>query len=1064
VRDMSPFRFTAPSPEPREAVSLDEVQQQVVALTPGLSASVVGAPGSGKTATLIEFVASRLQLGLAPANILVLSPHRVAATRLRSALATRLSIVTPGPWARTPASLAFSLATEHARRQGYELPRLLTGGEHDSILAEMIEGHIEGNSGPEWPSPLLPEVRRLSTFRSELRDLFSRATDLGWNAEALAFQGRAHDRPEWVAAAQLWDEYHDVLGRFRAASFDSAEFLALATTALSDDTVMPAIQLVVIDDAQELTYGAVALVRAFARRGVSVVAFGDPDTTTTSFRGAVPNFLGRLASELELPASRVEHFVLPRIYRHGPEIRELVSSFTSFGTAEAGQQRAARSALAPSMAPTVAVVRGESLAREVSQVARHLRQAHVQGGIPWSRMAVVVRSGSLVHNVARILTVAEVPTSVQSSGSALRDFPVVADGLALLNLSLRRVPVTHELLSHLLCSPWGGLTRLDLRRVRAALRQRELASGGSRTGEELLVVSMDSSLDWVDLDFAAARRASRLVETLALVRDQSEQGASIEELLWTMWERSGLAAAWESEALGTGLVADDANRNLDAIVALFASAKRFVERFPNRYPGDFVAQILQEDVPEDSLAPRAAADTVLVAAPSALIGGEFEVVAVCGVQENTWPNLRPRGSLLKAQELGRVAQGAPPLPLEERLVSDRAEVLTDEQRMFALALSRARTQLIVSASASDDTLPSVFFNRIARRFSPGPAAHGESDRSPVPYPLSLRGLTAHLRRDLVTSVRAGGSEPVTRNQLAAALSKLALAGVSPASPESWYGLLSASTTAPLVDLSSPEARVSVSPSKLETWEKNQLAWFIDSIASSTPSPAMGIGTLVHSAMEAAAVPGAPTDAESLWETVAQRWHELTFDAEWIAATQKDRVRAMIESLASYLAHFEADGKTLMGAEDRFALDLPPARVSGAIDRIEVNRDGHVVIVDLKTGKTPPAKGDIPTHAQLSCYQLAVVEGALDTVPAEIERGGAKLVFVSHGVNGKPYREVEQAPLDDSALETLRQRIIDAARGMAGASFTGTRVIRYEQGDPHSAYSYRIHLVKAVSAE
>jgi superfamily I DNA/RNA helicase/RecB family exonuclease len=1061
---MSQFRFTPLSPEVQRSLSLDEVQREVVSLELGQSASIVGAPGSGKSATLIEFIASRLELGLTPANILVLSPHRVAATRLRSALAARMSIVTPGPWARTPASLAFALATEHARRHGYELPRLLTGGEHDSILADIIEGHIQGNTGPQWPSPLLPEVRRLSVFRSELRDLFSRATDLGWNAEALAFQGRSHERLEWVAAAQLWDEYHDVLGRFRASSFDSAEFLALATTALSDGDVMPAIQLVVIDDAQELTYGAVALVRAFARRGVSVVAFGDPDTTTTSFRGAVPNFLGRMAAELELPESGLRHFVMPRVYRHGPEIRELVSSFTSFGTAEAGLQRAATSALAPSEDPTVAVVRGESLAREVSQVAHQLRRAHVHRGIAWNRMAVIVRSGSLVQNLARLLATAEVPTSVQSSGVALRDFPVVADGLALLNLSLGRVPTTHDLVSHLLCSPWGGLSRLDLRRVRAALRQRELASGGGRTGEELLVAAIGEPLELVDLDFAAARRVSRLVETLVTVRTQAEQGSSIEELLWTLWERSGLASVWESEALGTGLVADDANRNLDAVVALFASAKRFVERYPSRFAGDFIAQVLQEEVPEDSLAPRATADTVLVAAPSALIGAEFEVVAVCGVQENTWPNLRPRGSLLKAQELGRVAEGAPPLPLDVRLASDRAEVLTDEQRMFALALSRARAQLIVSASASDDTLPSVFFNRIVRGTSPRVATDAESASSSVPYPLSLRGLTAYLRRDLVTSVRAGGSEPVTRNQLAAALSKLALVGVSPASPESWYGLLSASTTAPLVDLSSPEARVSVSPSKLETWEKNQLAWFIDSIASSTPSPAMGIGTLVHSAMEAAAVPGAPTDAESLWETVAQRWHELTFDAEWIAATQKDRVRAMIESLASYLAHFEADGKTLMGAEDRFALDLPPARVSGAIDRIEVNRDGHVVIVDLKTGKTPPAKGDIPTHAQLSCYQLAVVEGALDTVPAEIERGGAKLVFVSHGVNGKPYREVEQAPLDDSALETLRQRIIDAARGMAGASFTGTRVIRYEQGDPHSAYSYRIHLVKAVSAE
>ena len=86
-------------------------------------------------------------------------------------------------------------------------------------------------------------------------------------------------------------------------------------------------------------------------------------------------------------------------------------------------------------------------------------------------------------------------------------------------------------------------------------------------------------------------------------------------------------------------------------MALFTSAKRYVERYPDRPAAEFIAELLDADVPEDTLAPQAQADAVLVCTPSALIGTEFDVVAVAAVQENLWPNLRPRGSLLHAQDV-----------------------------------------------------------------------------------------------------------------------------------------------------------------------------------------------------------------------------------------------------------------------------------------------------------------------------------------------------------------------------------------------------------------------------
>ena len=79
---------------------------------------------------------------------------RTAATRLRDRIALRIEVPTNGPLARTATSLAFQLVGERARSPGEEPPRLLTGGEQDQIIAELLDGHLEDGTGPHWPEPL----------------------------------------------------------------------------------------------------------------------------------------------------------------------------------------------------------------------------------------------------------------------------------------------------------------------------------------------------------------------------------------------------------------------------------------------------------------------------------------------------------------------------------------------------------------------------------------------------------------------------------------------------------------------------------------------------------------------------------------------------------------------------------------------------------------------------------------------------------------------------------------------------------------------------------------------
>jgi RecB family exonuclease len=644
-----------------------------------------------------------------------------------------------------------------------------------------------------------------------------------------------------------------------------------------------------------------------------------------------------------------------------------------------------------------------------------------------------------VPALSRALAVAEVPTTTSIAGRPLRDDFAARQLVTVAGVQLGAIELTPAVATELLLGPFGGLDSISLRRLRLALRQEELAGDGNRPGDELLVEALQHPAHLATIDASPARRAGRLAETLRSGREKAAEGASIEELLWHAWERSGLAARWLEHSERTGIVADEANRHLDGVVALFTAARRFVERYPERPASDFVVELLGAEVPEDTLAARTAADAVLVCTPSAAIGREFEVVAVAGLQESVWPNLRLRGSLLHPQELADAVEGH-----STETGDARAEVLGDELRMFALAVSRSRGQVLLTATANDDEQPSPFLRLT------GELAVDDTDDGA--HPLSLRGMVGRLRRRLVTTGAADAAE---------ALARLADAEVEGADPSSWYGLLEPSTTEPLVDLEDPEAVVRVSPSRLETFEKSPLAWFVDTMAASPSGLAAGIGTVVHAVMEEASTSDdRDLSVERLWRGIERRWGELAFESPWLEERERRRTRTLTAGVSEYLRDFERAGGALLGSEGGFELRIGRALVRGTIDRVERTPDGTVVIVDLKTGNRTPTAAEAAEHAQLGAYQLALEHGAVEEA-GELPSGGAKLLFVSKGVRGKAYREVAQDRVDTERLERLRERVAHAAEGMAASTFAG--VVDLGERDPHGKYEYRIHLVPAVSA-
>lgn len=1045
---------------------------------------VVGAAGTGKTLLAVEAVAAALGADEdalfpspgrpSPDEVLVLAASRRAAAELRDRIGARVRRTTGQAMVRTAASAAFAVLRARAALLGEPAPTLISGPEQDLALAELLAGHAAGEGVPlRWPAGVPDEALTLRAFRGELRDLIMRAAERGLAPADLALLGERHGRPEWVSAAALYEEYLDVT-TLRAgtpdagARYDPAVVVEEAAEVLRGwDTELPGRprprwRLVVVDDYQEVTEATARLLRVLQDDGARLLLLADPDAAVQTFRGATPALVGRADVVGDGPGELDAHrMVLDGVRRHGPALRAVVARVAERvavvgGAAHRRALPVTRDGLpVPATSPEdpAAGVRAAVLpspAQEAAWIAHALRRAHLEDGTPWAEMAVVARAGSQVTALRRALGAASVPVAVVGSDVPLRDEPAVRPLLDSLRCALGPdaggAALDAELAARLCCSPLGGLDAVGLRRLRRALRAEEVAGGGGRASDELLVEVLTEPARAATLPPAVRRPVSRLATVLAEGRAAAAlPGADAQTVLWALWDAAGLAEPWRRAALAGGPGGARADRDLDAVLALFRAAETFVDRMPQARAAAFLEWVEAQELPSDTIAARASRDAVQVLTPAGAAGREWDVVAVAGVQEGVWPDLRLRDSLLGSQALVDVLSGRGARPAAEPVAdaratahaaaeagaAARAAVLADELRSFHVAVSRARRTLLVTAVSDEDDQPSPFLDLVE--------PNDEDDdprRTVAPAPLDLRGLVAQLRARAEQAAHEGGPDAGA----AAVLARLADAGVPGADPAEWHGLAEPSSDDPLW---APGLRVPVSPSRIETAGTCTLRWALEAAGGTAPSSArQSLGTLVHALAQTHPRGGR---AELLAE-LDRRWPELGLGTGWPATLERRRAEAMVERLADYLA---TAGEPL-AIEARFELALDRALVRGSLDRVErADRDTPapddpaapvpVRVVDLKTGRTAPSAQEATTNPQLGAYQLAVDAGAVEGLPPGARSAGAQLVFVSD-VNKARAAVREQPALgpegpDDPAW--ARTHIEEVAERMAASSFAAT---------------------------
>ncbi len=1078
------YALVRPTPADSEParVALDADQQRVVNHAGG-PLLVLAGPGTGKTTTLVEAIARRIEAGANPESVLALTFSRKAAEQLRDRVTARLGRTTGAPVAATFHSFGYGLIRRYSPPGLYQAPlRLLSAPEQDVVLAELL---AETPESVRWPDSLRAALRTRG-FAAEVQSVLARAREKGLDAAALTELGRHEDQPAYAAAGLFLDQYLTVLDSLGAT--DYADLIRRATLEAQRHRAELRAQYrhVFVDEYQDTDPGQVALLTELAGDGGDLVAVGDPHQSIYAFRGAeVRGILDFPAAFPTADGSPAPVVALRTTRRFGPRLltasQRVAQRLSLPGSIPADARAAFASPTADDSAPPgrAEVITFDSERAEAEHLADLLRRAHLEDGVPWSAMAVLVRSGKAsLPGLRRSLGAAGVPVVVAADDTPLVREVAVQPLLTALRLVVSwdadgdaaGSPVDADTVAEALVSPLVGLDATELRALARRLRAGERALAASagrpaRPSAELVRVAVldpvlletlstpqdsgprDAPGPGQEPDVVVARVAA-FTRLLGRARAVLDDGGTAEEVLWVLWEGTGWPRRLRQRVDSGGASARAAHRDLDALCALFETAARTEEQRGHTSVPAFLDMLAAQRIPADTLAERGVrGEAVRLLTAHRAKGLEWDLVVVAHVQEEGWPDLRRRASLLQADRIGLLPGDTPALvePTSAR------GLLTEERRLFYVACTRAQRRLVVTAVASTDPDGEQASRFVEELGVPVVHLQGRPTR-----PLSLGGLVADLRRTLADATASPGLREAAARRLARLSAERSGARplVPAADPVTWWGTRAAThADAPIRSVDEP---ITLSASALAGLTDCPAKWFLEREAGgvAATSQAQGFGNIAHALADRVArgdLAVGPDDVDVLMAEVDRVWGQLTFRTPWSGTREREELRA---ALARFLAHHHADRdrRTLAterellaevtlavppdpGAEQEVAEESVTVRLHGFADRLELDAEGRVVVVDLKTGKYPPTDARLAENPQLGLYQYAVEHGAVAGLVDDPRSGGAELWQLRKQVRGglKVQRQPPQEP-GESGRTAVEEQIVAAVRTLRGEVF------------------------------
>ena len=940
---------------------------------------IVAGPGTGKTEFLVQRALHLIQTGLAaPGEVLLLTFSRRAAAELRRRIAEGLARSHPGVAASTFHSFGYRLLETHAGRAlGWsEMPSLLTGPEQVALVGELLREERPD----DWPASLRG-LLGTRTFAEEVTDFLLRSREFLLDQSALAARCAANQ--DWVALPGFDVRYRKELSE--RGRIDYGTLLEAAVETLEQPGIRTELaeqhRFVLVDEYQDTTAAQARLLQLLTADHGRLTAAADPYQSVYSFRGAELLNVARFTTDFRDGEGRLaRRFVLTDSFRVPAAILEAAERITA-----GGDLPGAAGPVTP--APHAGRVEAYLFAQqseEAEWVAREIHRLHLVEKLPYSAMAVLVRTKRrFLPELSRALARSGIPHDPPDSrlvdhaavrvvfdcASAARHQKSKAPGYAdEADRAMRRL-----LLGPLFTLPLGVERELLRERVRSGLPWSDVLRANLHGGNTLADLLDDHS--WLDLPAAYGFWH-----------------------LWTTLPQFGAA------------VTDPGRGEERTAWAAFAQA---LERQAERDPGLTLAAYLDlaeqeefEATPLLSYRPDAEPRLTLTTLHQAK-GLEFDVVFIADAVEGVFPDLKRSRSLLRPHLLSPDRSDDPADVIRFRL--------QEEMRLAYTAMTRARARVVWTATKAGidegERRPSRFL------IAAGDLEDTEAAASPPQRePITPAEHEAVLRRRLLDPSQPASSRLAAASVLAAA----SIPGMRPATKFAFVRRRGPDTGLVPDDLR-------LSPSQADSYEQCPRRYAFERRlgVGNEGSVYAAFGTLIHLVLErteeVALEAGLPHGTlEEALEQLDRSWPDVEreFGAAAFASAWRRRAELLIESM--YTNWIRPDD-SVVANERSVSLRMAGVDWTGRIDRIEEIGPGRLRLVDYKTTKTPMTLSEAAEALQLGFYLLAAQsDPAISALGRPVE---AEFWYPAY----QPKKKWRQFDPDKS--ESVGDRLAEAAAGI-----------------------------------
>lgn len=978
---------------------LGEAQKAVL----GSSATairVLGSAGTGKTTTLAKLVVAHVRNGTDPGKILALSQDQAAAGEFAAKVAVEIGVGNQSIVSHTFHSLAVKMWANHTKAENIFSTRIDKGTQVLRISQLLPE------SKANWPERLREAVKTRS-FARHVSDFIGRMAVLGIDEDALIRRANELGREDWKALAEFKREFDEICSLnneiYFAQMIEDAEYFAKEYE----------YDLIVVDAFEEIDKAQMRILSNLVRPKTKVVVASDPDQSVNAFRGSTRSATWEFE---ELFADHeCETVILDFNYRNKSAVALAAQAMINrTGITGALDETSYRKYREPKLESggQVQVLTFDSAISEAEHIANIVRTAHLVEGIDYSDIAVLTRRSGEAHRIlVQAMNRFEVPARVPLEQIMLIEHAAVnhvAQAVDICAAISKGQELRPDEVITFLQGPIMNIDPSGLRRFGRNLRNNAREAGDLIRSDQAIVKALlnpssvpapNEQLQWV---FDKIQSASKLVYEII---DLIKQEVDAEVILWKLWNDGG----WSGRIRGQLDNLDSAriaHGDADAMVALFEAAAQSAETNRLRIE-TFIDELRNQEIPNNPVRSRGlAADAVTIMTAHRSKGTQFKFVVLAGVQENVWPATRAAAALLGEDQLEQGGQGLTMKALRN-----------EERRLFYLALSRASEKVLITAVGDFESeggdAPSRFVEEMTE-IENVTSTHVNNRPNEV---LTWRGVVSTLRKK-------GAANSAAREQTAARLAEL-MEFTSAADPNTWWGLTEAIDSE--VPMRNADEPIYTSASALEKINDCPLKWFLDKKlkAGAITGHQAVFGSLVHAVAEMSAEPDFSMERAN--ELLDEVWNQVPYEFAGQAARERAEAQLAIERYFAWQKKQAAAGWETFGSEVKFSAELEIGgqrfKLTGFIDRIEIDQDGKFALIDFKTKSKALKPIELKRHLQMGLYDIAASKGALPGVNGPTEE---HLVFLRVADEAETSQPVDQLVEKDSA-EVANEALAAAAR-------------------------------------